>query len=72
MHLWSEKGTVVSCGPFPMHEVAELRGASIHIQICFELAGGALSRIVHHCFSTCFAVVARQKIGLNGVHSCVQ
>ena len=30
-----------------MHEVPELRGASILIEICFELAGGALSRSVH-------------------------
>ena len=30
-----------------MHEVPELKGASILIEICFELAGGALSQIVH-------------------------
>ena len=30
-----------------MHKVSELRGASILIEICFELARGALSQIVH-------------------------
>ena len=30
-----------------VHEVPELRGASILREICFELTGRALSRIVH-------------------------
>ena len=30
-----------------VHELSQLRGAFILEQICFELAGGALSRIVH-------------------------
>ena len=38
---------VARLGSRTMHEVPELRGASILIQICFELAGGALSRFVH-------------------------
>ena len=57
MHLLSEKGTVVSCGPFavPYHaRFPKLRGASILIEICFELAGGGLLRIVH--FVSCHAL----------------
>ena len=79
MHLLSEKGTIMSCGPFAilykhtMYKVPELRGASDLYLYKFALsfAGGALLRIVH-CFPTFFAVVARQKIGLNDVNSHVQ
>ena len=51
-----------------MHEVPELRGASILREICFELAGRALSRIVH--FVSRHAL--RWLQGPNGVHSRIQ
>ena len=56
-----------------MHEVPELRGASILREICFELVGRALSWIVHFVSRHALqGMVARQKIGLNGVHSHMQ
>ena len=75
--LLSEKGTAVSCGPFaiPYH------ARSPRIKRCFRiythrnlLWAGEGSSIADHpfCFPICFAVVARQKIGPNGVHSRMQ
>ena len=61
-----------------MHEVPELIGASILVQLCFELAGGGGggggSSIADRpfCFPTCFSVVERQKVDPNGVHSRMQ
>ena len=40
-------GVVAHLPSRTMHEVPELRGASILREICFELVGRALSRIVH-------------------------
>ena len=40
-------GVVAHLPSRTMHEVPELRGASILKEICFELVGRALSRIVH-------------------------
>ena len=56
-----------------MHEVPELRGASILKQNnLLWVAGG--SSITDHpvCFLACFAMVTRQKIGLNGINSHMQ
>ena len=50
-HLLSEKGTVVSCGPFaiPYHARSpQMKSCfSLYLEICFELARGGLSRILH-------------------------
>ena len=74
-HLLSEKGTVVSCGPFAILYHAQ----SLRIKRCFYtyrnfLWVGEGSSIADHpfCFPTCFAVVGRQKVGPNGVHSRMQ
>ena len=65
-HLLSEKGAVVSCGPFAI--LYHARSPRI------KRWAGEESSIEDHpfCFPRCFAVVGRQKIGPKGVHSRVQ
>ena len=74
--LWSERGTVIvryDSFAIPHH------ARSPWIKRCFYtytnlLWAGEGSPIADRpfCFLTCSAVVARQKIGPNGIHSCMQ
>ena len=74
-HLLSEKGTVVSCGPFaiPYHAWSRRIKRCFYTQrnLLWDCGKGSIADRPF-CFPTCFAVVARQKIVPNGVHSCIQ